>query len=569
MAGDIDRIKEKLDIVELVRSYLPLQPAGKNFKALCPFHQEKTPSFIVSPERQTWHCFGCSEGGDGIKFLMRYENLEFPEALRVLAERLGVELDSFQSREQKEFGLLYDIHESAKQFFKTQFEKNSEAQSYLQERKLTKATVEEFDIGYAPGGESLTLHLLQRGYDMNVVARAGLAHKNSSGLYRDRFGGRIIFPLVSAIGKTIGFAGRLLPSLAEDATQPKYLNSPETPIFQKSKFLYGFFKAKTDIATQKSAFLVEGYMDVALSRQVGIKNVVAISGTALTQQHLERLRRIADTVYVSFDNDDAGLRALERSLDVLSTFDFHVRAVDLGVFKDPADAANGDPAFLKRAIENALPAFSHLVVKMLKLDSGTPLLIAEKKRVIRNLLQKIQKVGSAVEQHAWITELSKQAGISEVALSSELSQLPLPREERKSTAENTSVPISQALARVDLIAGRVLALAFTNDKFFDILRSKKSLLPPRYQKLLDNPNSEETSMYQLHASYLFNETNPDATAKEFGELLRQLESESLLTEREKAKEIVRRAGAIGNEKELSEAIKTFDTIAKRIDELKL
>lgn len=563
MAGDVDRIKAKLDIVDLIRSYLPLHPAGKNFKALCPFHPEKTPSFIVSPDRHLWHCFGCGEGGDGIKFLMRYENLEFSEALRMLAERLGVELSSLDSREQRELGLLYDVHKSAEELFVNELANNIDAKKYLHARGLNDETIKTFGIGFAKGGESLTLHLLKRGYDMNVIVRAGLAHKSTTGLYRDRFGGRIAFPLINSVGKTIGFSGRLLESAVTHEGQPKYLNSPETPIFKKSKFLYGFNKSKADIAREKAVFLVEGQMDLLLAWQVGIKNVVAISGTGLSRDHLERLRRIADTIFVSFDNDTAGLTALERSLEIFSELDFHIRAVDLGTFKDPAEAAQGDPEFLKRTINEAQSAFSYLVAQYFP-ENEKRRTIQEDRRILRHLLTKIQQVKSAVEQNSIIKEIAKRTGISEVSILSELSTMS-PANLKKSDEELRPEQGNAVTGRIDVIARRIIALAFTDDKLSVILQQHKSSLPKQYGAIIDNPTSEEAGMYQLHGSYLREKSKEDST-KEFHELLRQLEIETLRTEQRMLRDEMRKAEQSGDEKALSIAFEKFNVLAQKLNQ---
>lgn len=200
MARETDLIKEKLDLVDFLRSYLKLTPAGKNFKALCPFHGEKTPSFVVSPERKIWHCFGaCGEGGDIIKFAMKYENLEFPEALRFLAEKAGLKISTLNPALEKQFGILYKIHESAKDFYAGELSRNKEALEYLKGRGLRSGTIEEFKLGFASGGEALTLRLIKEGFDVLDIAKAGLAHKNTEGLYRDRFRGRIIFPIANSL----------------------------------------------------------------------------------------------------------------------------------------------------------------------------------------------------------------------------------------------------------------------------------------------------------------------------------------------------------------------------------
>ncbi len=319
--NSIEEIKERLDIVDFIRSYITLQPAGKNFKALCPFHKEKTPSFIVSPERRTWHCFGaCSEGGDIFKFLMKYENLEFYEALKVLADKAGVELKRISPAEQKQFGVLYDINEAAKDFFRKELEKSSDVLNYLAERGLKRETIEEFELGLAPGGfytetkDNLARYLINLDYDIKDIDRAGLIFKSEQGNYADRFRGRIMFPIHNHFGKVVGFSGRILPQL-EKPEIGKYVNSPETLIFNKSRILYGFHKAKETIRQKQSIILVEGQMDFLMIYQEGIKNAVATSGTALTFDHLRTLRRLTDKIILYFDNDEAGLRAAERSID--------------------------------------------------------------------------------------------------------------------------------------------------------------------------------------------------------------------------------------------------------------
>src|SRR3989344_5357251 len=334
----VEQIKEKLDIVEFIRGYISVQPAGKNFKALCPFHKEKTPSFIISPDRQTWHCFGsCSEGGDIFKFLMKYENLEFYEALKILAEKAGIELRKIAPAEQKQFNILYEINEEAKEFFKKNLnlEGAAEAKKYLLDRGLKKETIEEFELGFASDEwETLSLYLIKKGYSAFDIERAGLAYKNERGGLIDRFRGRIIFPIHNHFGKVIGFSGRILPRL-ETPEIGKYINSPETLIFNKSKILYGFYKSKNFIREIKTAVLVEGQMDFLACWQDGVKNIVAVSGTALTIDHLKVLKRQTDQLIFCFDNDEAGLKAAERSIDLANSQDFNVKILTLKEHKDP------------------------------------------------------------------------------------------------------------------------------------------------------------------------------------------------------------------------------------------
>ncbi|MFH0806449.1 MAG: CHC2 zinc finger domain-containing protein [Candidatus Brennerbacteria bacterium] len=214
MNRDVDRLKERLDVVEVIRGYLSLQPAGKNFKALCPFHPEKTPSFIVSPDRKSWHCFGCSAGGDTISFVMRYENMEFPEALKFLADKVGLTLQSLNPAHEREFGVLYTLHDEARAFYERALVESVEAKEYLKSRGLTGETAKMFGLGFAPGGESLTLYLIQKGFSVDDIVRSGLALK-TGGLHRDRFENRIMFPLMNAVGRVVAFTGRIYPRATE------------------------------------------------------------------------------------------------------------------------------------------------------------------------------------------------------------------------------------------------------------------------------------------------------------------------------------------------------------------
>jgi len=565
MATEVELIKQKLDLVEFLRSYLNLLPAGKNFKALCPFHQEKTPSFIVSPERQIWHCFGCGEGGDVIKFVMRYENLEFPEALRFLAEKAGISIRTLNPQQQKEFGVLYDLHEQAKKFYQQALEQNQNAGEYLKQRGLQPATIEEFELGFAPGGEKLTLHLLKLGFDVSDVSRAGLANKNVRGLYQDRFAERIIFPILNSVGKTIAFTGRLMPHLeTASGDRPKYLNSPETPIFNKSKVLYGFHKSKNEIAGSKSVFLVEGQMDFLMAHQAGVKNAVAVSGTALSGFHLEKLRRLADTVILSFDNDEAGLKALERALDIFSGFDFHTKVIDLGEFKDPAEAAYKNPEYLTKAAREAIPAFHYLFGKYFSSVDLTD--IPSRKRVLRHLLSKIKKIKSSVEQSLLLKELARYSGFSETVLLTELHNLP---EERETAfgVQNEGVSKLSGPTRYDLIAERLLVLAFAKAEFLGIVKENESLLPPLYQGLLQNPADQRIHILEMRSSFEFEGGDSDFLQKEFKELLRNLELENLRQKQMEAKREIHDAEEKSDEGLIKKSKEKFHSISQKINEL--
>lgn len=576
MAKETEIIKQKLELVEFLRSYLTLLPAGKSFKGLCPFHGEKTPSFIVSPERQMWHCFGCGAGGDIFKFVMLYDHLEFPEALKFLAERAGVQIQSLNPAQQREFGILYDLHEVAELFYAEALSKNREAQEYLKSRGLNLETVEEFKLGFAEGGEALTLHLIKRGYDIQDIVRAGLAQKNTRGLYRDKFHERIMFPIANQVGKTVAFTGRILPGVAErmqaqgmTMEPPKYLNSPETLIFNKSRILYGFDKSKQAIFETKTALLVEGQMDLLMAWQSGAKNVVAVSGTGLTPNHLERLRRFADTVIVSFDNDVAGLKALERALDYFHNFDFHVKVIRLGKYKDPADACLDDPGFLKKAIKWAKPAMEHILDVYFTPGVYKKHDIPAQKRVLRHLLQKVKPLRSAVEQNIWLQEISKRSGIRENALLEELSSLEMPRETQTGEEEMVFDPASRSKegTQGELIARRLLALALTRNGFLDTLKTNSAFLPPVYREMLANPDSEAASFLELESSYEFGGLDDTKLEREFHDLLGRLETGALRERRILIQEQLKEAQSAHDDKKVAELLSEFSELMKKIDTL--
>ena len=560
MPKDSDLIKEKIDLVDFLRGYLTLHPAGRNFKALCPFHDEKTPSFIVSPDRKIWHCFGCGLGGDVLGFAMRYENLEFPEAIRFLAERAGLEIRSINPAVEKEFGILYKLHDIAKDFFQKELLKHEGALKYLKGRGLEEETIRNFDLGYAPGGDSLTLHLIKEGFDVLDIQRAGMTHKNLKGLYRDRFESRIIFPIKNQFGRTVAFTGRLLENPNTPSDLPKYLNSPETPIFNKSKILYGLSESKAEISKTRTVFLMEGQMDYLMSSQSGVKNCVAVSGTGLTEEHLKRLRRMADTVIVTFDNDEAGLRALERSLDVFNNFDFHVKVIDLGEYKDPAEAVLARPDYLREKAEEAIPAFNHLFNFYFENEENVRN-IAHKKRILRHLLSKIKNVRSAVEQNIWIHELARLSGVREDALIAELNQLPQDKGGGLGVPPNEPEPEE----RLDKIASRLISLALADGDHFKQVVEKIAFFPETYKAILKNPKEAGADFLALRSSFDFAKAEKKDLDSEFRDLLRYLEIESLKKDRASIQGKIRLANVKNVDAE--PLMDDFHKISKRIDEL--
>lgn len=354
---DLELIKQKINIVDLIQEYLPLKKAGINFKANCPFHSEKTPSFMVSPERQIWHCFGCQKGGDIFKFLMEKEGMDFKEALETLAKKAGVTLQRKKNDKKDAKDRLLEANLKAREFYHFLLTKHAlgkKAYEYLKNRGVTDDFIKEFGLGYSPNSwESLTKFMLKRGFSSQELIESGLGVTSRTGCY-DRFRGRIIFPLVDHRGNIIGFSGRVL-----DKGEPKYINTPQTLIFDKGSFLYGLNLAKGDIKQKKEAILVEGEMDVILSHQAGIKNVIASKGTALTQNQVELLKRYTGSILLCFDTDLAGDSASRRGIEIADIAGLNIKVVQIKEGKDPAELVQKDINMWLEFIKTAVPIYDY------------------------------------------------------------------------------------------------------------------------------------------------------------------------------------------------------------------
>ncbi len=427
MNSPIEEIKSRLDIVDVVQSYVRLQKAGVNFKANCPFHTEKTPSFFVTPSRQIWHCFGCSRGGDIFKFIMEIEGHDFPEALRMLATRAGVVLKREDPRIRSERNRLYDICEEAAKIFEKNLSLTPAARAYLAKRKLKDETIQEFRIGFAPENWDYLLRALRaKGFKDAEIEKAGLAIKSEDrGSYYDRFRGRVIFPIADAAGRVIGFGGRVFAPEArtqinadQRGNEAKYINTPQTLIYDKSRVLYGFELAKQEIRQKNQVVVVEGYMDCAMSHQAGVKNTIAVSGTALTPYQLKIVKRLADTMISSFDTDAAGDSATRRSLALASQFEFERKVAVIPSGKDPADAAAENPEIWVRAVSEARPVVEFYFEKAFRENNSAT---AEgKKTIVSALFPWVAELGNEVEKAHWVGELSRRLETPEESLWREL-----------------------------------------------------------------------------------------------------------------------------------------------------
>ena len=435
----IELIREKLDIVEVVREYVPsLKKAGRNYKANCPFHNEKTPSFTVNPDKKIFFCFGCSTGGDIFKFVMDIEGLTFPEAARKLALKAGVEFGDERSHtispEDRERLELKKIMTAAAAFYhKELFSPSGEkARLYLGERRLSKATVERFELGWAPaGGTALMDELKKSGWSFDLAQKAGLVTEREGGRVGDPFRGRIMFPIRNQAGYTIAFGGRVL----DPEGIPKYLNSPETPLFSKRKTLYGLHEALPQIRRTGQLLLLEGYMDVIGAHQHGVDWAVAPLGTNLTLEHSGIIRRYAKDTVVMFDDDRAGIQASVKAAETFMESGLYVRLASLDGGLDPDEYLNehGREEFEKKLAAAADPLDFRMNLFFKNKPNPTA---QEKAQAIAVLLETVARQTDEILKSEWIKSLSVRFGVEQASVLKQLGKavLALPRETRKQPA---------------------------------------------------------------------------------------------------------------------------------------
>lgn len=466
MLPPIEEIKTRIDIAELVQGYVRLQKSGVNYKANCPFHTEKTPSFYVTPSRQIWHCFGCGKGGDIFKFVMEIEGHDFPEALRMLASRAGVILKREDPRIRSERNRLYDISEEATNVFEKNLSLTPAIQTYLKKRGITDATIQKFRIGFAPQSWNHLLKALAvKNFKNEEIEKAGLAARAQDGTsWYDRFRSRIMFPIADINGRVIGFGGRIFETSEVKANpekpEAKYVNTPVTPIYDKSSVLYGFDKAKQEIRIRDHVVIVEGYMDCVMSHQAGVINTVAVSGTALTSPQLKILRRLTGTIISSFDTDVAGDSATKRSLALAADHDFKRKIAEIPSGKDPADAVLENPTQWLHAVEHAKDVVTFYFDKALR--SYQPESVEGKKQISGLVLPYIAELSDEIEKAHWVGKLAKVLGVGEEAVWSELrkKKAPIYSSYRASDTEKTP-----PLSRKTLLEEEFLALfAFCKEK---------------------------------------------------------------------------------------------------------
>ena len=454
MAGQIDEIKAKVDVVDLVSEYIRLKPAGgTNFRALCPFHNEKTPSFMVSRDKQFWHCFGCNESGDIFTFIQKMEGLEFIEALRLLAQKAGVKLVSQNPELTNQKNRLLDICLLAANFWHRQLLEAplaQKARDYLGSRQVDEKTIADFKIGYAQDSwDALIKFLKSKNFSDQEIFLAGLSVKKERGVdFYDRFRDRLMFPLNDLHGNPIGFTGRTLKA---DETGGKYINTPQTILYNKSLVLFNLDKAKQEIKKQDLAIIVEGQMDAISTYEAGSRNVIASSGTALTSDQIRILKRYSNNIAIAFDADLAGDHAAKRGIDLALAEEMNVKVILTPEGKDPDECIKNNPALWFEAVKNAKSIMEYYFDQTFsRVDSGS----AEgKKQAAKILLPVIGKIGSKIEQSHWLQKLASRLNVSEQIL-----REALPRPANFSAAITAAAPAPMNQGRNVMIPELILAI---------------------------------------------------------------------------------------------------------------
>ncbi len=411
MYSDVEIVKSRVNIVDIVGEYVKLTKAGNSFKARCPFHQEKTPSFNVNEEKQFYHCFGCGVGGDVFSFVMEIENLGFREALELLAQKAGVELQnnfsrsSIESQDKKK--KLYEILELTTKFYQKQLWSGDGIKKvlpYLRNRGLSDEVIKKFRLGYAPDGWNYVQDFLQKkGFNNEMILQTGTIIKNDKGKTYDRFRNRIMFPISDVMGRTIGFTSRVLPG--NDESQAKYINTPETILYHKSSVLYGIDHAKQSIKQRNFVVIVEGNMDVIAANSSGVENTIAVSGTAMTRDHIHILKRYTNQFTLFFDADEAGMVAARRSALLCLKEDVQLKMVLLKIGKDAADIAKDNPKELHDVISSAKNAIDVFIdIAKDTYDIKDP---HGKRQAIEFITELLSNISNDIEREEWIRRCSK------------------------------------------------------------------------------------------------------------------------------------------------------------------
>lgn len=421
MNDQVELVKSKVDIVEIIGERVILKKAGRHFKGLCPFHSEKSPSFIVSAERQSFKCFGCQEGGDVLTFMQKYDGYSFLEALEVLAKRVGVTLESYRPTSQDSYKKkLLEIMSLATEYYHfllTKHQSGEEARQYLKARGINSEAISQFYLGYAPNQwRSVSDFLInKKKYAPEELEAVGLIIRKDSNSFYDRFRGRVMFPLKDHKGVVVGFSGR---TLIKDEKEAKYINSPETMLYSKSRMLYGLWENREQIRKADSIVLVEGELDVIPSWQVGVKNVAAIKGSAFTNEQAQLMTRFTKNVVMSLDSDSAGQEAIKRAVVIAENLDMSIRVVQITGGKDPGDVATTNPRSWREMVGKAVQYFDFLIDSAL--TRNDPKTGAGAKAISSEVVPALSQIANSVMRAHYVSDLAKKLNVPEESIYSEI-----------------------------------------------------------------------------------------------------------------------------------------------------
>lgn len=563
--SSVDKIKERLNIVDIVGSYIKLEKAGANMRARCPFHSEKTPSFFVSPARDSYHCFGCDRGGDMFTFVQDMEGVDFRGALAILADRAGVTLvPSGVQDDRSEKDRLYALLDTATLYFQINLTKNQEALSYLYGRGVKSDTLKQFRVGFAADSfNDLHNALKEKGFSDVEMEKAGLVVRGERGLY-DRFRSRIMFPISDSAGRVVAFSGRIFGK--EDDKQGKYVNSPETILFRKSHILYGYDKAKMDIRKNDAVVFVEGQMDLLLAHQAGTTNTVAVSGTALTEAHINAVRRLASKAVFAFDGDKAGLAAALRAAKIAFMLGMDARAVPMPKGLDPADLIVKDLDAWRARVENAKPMIPFLLnifeehfhdKRAFRLEAG------------KHILPLIAVMENKIDQAHFLKEVSITIGISEGALMEEMGKIPPVEMFAPPGISESKIPIPRPITREQILIAQIINTIFWQESMeapeIDIGKAKERLgaligagLAEERMAIEENEKRERIFAAEAYFEGVKN------LEKEADELLSALESAVLRGKLTLASRELKEAETFGENDRVVEFLKICQELAKKI-----
>lgn len=494
-----------MSIEDLVSQYVVLKRLGNSLKGLCPFHSEKTPSFVVSPEKGIAYCFGCNKGGDIFKFLMEVEGIDFSEAIKLLAEKTGVVLEKANSKayiKKSDKDALFDLLKKTAEYYSDNLwhtEQGIKALGYIRSRGLTDDNIKKFQIGYAPDSyEQTHEYLLKAGFSKDQLLKGGIVQVKDTSMNKifDRFRGRLIFPVWDSLGRVVGFGGR---ALSKDQ-EPKYLNSPETLVYQKSQLLYAFFQAKDFIKKSQTVVVVEGYMDALASWQNGLKNVVAVNGTALTKRQLTLLKPYVKDLILSFDMDGAGQEAARRGFELTQDFEFTVKALTLAEGKDIADFAKENPEKVADLPAKAKLFTDYFYQALLnKYDAN---LLTDKKKIIGEFASFFMRLRSSLEKDQYVRRLSLDLGVSEPLVYDELNNLKLAKDHPVRLLEEARIT-TRKLSMEEILMGLMLQYTkvfseITIDASQPIFSEKVKAI---YNKIIDYYNQPGSQAVEKDQSF--------------------------------------------------------------------